>query len=95
MGSRVVFTITHLLRSLEISAPIISVRAGEKFKGGKTWHGDTSADSIVEPDFTICKTNWSCVIFAYFSKQFVLIPLLNLYSLGLPLECDSLPSYQY
>ena len=34
LGSLVVFTITTLLRSLEISASIISVSTGEKFKGG-------------------------------------------------------------
>ena len=73
----VVFAITPLLRSLEIFASIISVSAVEKFKGGTNWHIGTSANSIVKPNFTIYKTNWSCVILAYSSKQFVVLPLLN------------------
>ena len=32
-------------------------------------------NSIAKPNFIIYKTNWSCVIFAHFSKQFMLPPL--------------------
>ena len=71
MVSLVVFTVTLLLRSLEISASIISVSKGEKFKGGT--NSCTSANSIVKPNLTIFKTDWSCVIFARFSKQFVTV----------------------
>ena len=77
MGSLVVFAITPLLRSLEIYALIISVFRGEKFKGGTSWHTVTSANYIVKPNLTIFKTNWSCVVFAHFSKQFVILPRLN------------------
>ena len=71
------FTITPLLRSLDISGSMISVSAGKKFQGGTNYDTDTSANSIVKPNFTIYKTNWSYVIFAFFSKQFVKLPPLN------------------
>ena len=50
-------TTTPLLRSLEISASIISVSTGEKPKYDTNWHTCTSADSIVKANFTIFKTN--------------------------------------
>ena len=77
MGSLVVFIITPLLRSLEISASIISISTGEKFKDGTNWHTGTLANPIVDPNLTTFKTNWSCLIFGYFSKQFVMLPPLH------------------
>ena len=55
-------------RSLEIFTSIISVSTGDKFKGGKNWRSGISENSIVTPNFTIFKTNWSYVTFTCFPK---------------------------
>ena len=55
----------------------INIFSFQKREIGKSWYNDTSANSIVNPNFTICTTNWSCAIFVRFSKQFVMLPPLN------------------
>ena len=60
---------------MDITASITLVSAGEKLQGGTNQHTDTLTNSIVKPNVFIYKTYWYYVIFAHFSKQFMLPPL--------------------
>ena len=75
LGFLVGFTITSLPRSLEISASIILVSEGEKFKGGTHCHTDTSANSIAKSSLTVCKTNL-CNTYPFFKQFVMIIPLM-------------------
>ena len=93
------FTITPLLKSLESSASIILVFAGEKLGWYKLAHWYFSKFHCYTKPCYIWNKLVLCNSFPFFKTVFYVTTPKFFHACqelrGLPLKCDSLPSYQY